>query len=137
MKTNTLPRRSRPAAGGRRKATLTPSVLLEGWYTEATLPLSRNFSHIDAWLAEYDPDLWQQIHQEDDELFRLRQLGAPEYTYRARLTVLLTLCQQAEQLYYEARPHELSLPALAPDERVAIYFELTDGTITKAHGESG
>ncbi|MGE0824070.1 MAG: hypothetical protein AB7G75_06620 [Candidatus Binatia bacterium] len=137
MRANTLPRRSRPAAGGRRKATLTSSTLLEEWYTEATLPLSQNFSHIDAWLADYGPDLWQQIHQEDDELFRLRQLGVSEYAYRARLNVLLTLCQQAEQLYYEARPQELSLPALAPEERVAIYFELADGTIMKAGSESG
>lgn len=135
MKANTSPRRSRPAAGGRRKATLTSSALLERWYTEATLGFSHNFSHIDAWLIEYDPDLWQQIHQEDDELFRLRQLGASEFVYRARLNVLLTLCQQAEQLYYDARPHELSLPALAPEERVAIYFALADGSIQRVHGE--
>jgi len=117
----------------RRAAFATPS--LQQRYESAIISLSEHFSHIDVWLAEHAPHLWQLIRQEDDELFRLRQLGASDYVYRTRITVLLSLCQQAEQLYYEAQPEQLHLPALAPEERVAVYFEFADGTVSRVHGE--
>jgi hypothetical protein len=104
-------------------------------YITATAALSAHFPTIDEWLAEHEPDLWRQIRQEDDELFRLRQLGVPEHTYQSRLDTLIELCQKAEQLYYEARPAELSLPALAEGEQVAVYFELANGTLIKVSGE--
>lgn len=108
---------------------------LQQRYETATASLSEQFSQIDVWLAEHAPHLWQLIRQEDDELFRLRQFGASDYTYRTRLTVLLSLYQQAEQLYYEAQPEQLRLPALAPEERVAIYFAFADGSVSKVQGE--
>jgi hypothetical protein len=123
----------RAASTSRRSASATPSP--QQRYESATTPLSEHFAPIDAWLAEHAPHLWQLIRQEDDELFRLRQLGASDYVYRARVTVLLSLCQQAEQLYYEARPEQLRLPVLAPEERIAIYFEFADGTVSRAYGE--
>jgi hypothetical protein len=92
---------------------------------------------IDAWLAEHAPDLWQQIRQEDDELFRLGQLGVPERTYQDKLEAFLGLCQQAEQLYYEAQPQELRLPPLAESQRVAIYYELADGSLEKVSEAEG
>jgi len=116
-----------------RAASATPS--LQQRYETATTSLSEHFSQIDEWLAEHAPHLWQLIRQEDDELFRLRQLGVSDYAYRARVTVLLSLCQQAEQMYYEAQPEQLRLPALAPEEQVAVYFEFADGTVSKVHGE--
>jgi hypothetical protein len=124
---------TRPTATTRRTSSSAPS--LQRHYETATTPLSEHFAPIDAWIAEHAPHLWQLIRQEDDELFRLRQLGASDYVYRARVTVLLSLCQQAEQLYYEAQPERLRLPLLAPDEQVAIYFEFADGTVSRARGE--
>ena len=108
---------------------------LQDRYEAATASLLEHFAHIDAWLADHAPHLWQLIRQEDDELFQLRQLGTSDYMYRARLTVLLSLLQQAEQLYYEAQPEQLRLPPLAPEELVAIYFEFADGTVSKMRGE--
>jgi hypothetical protein len=124
---------TRPTSTTRRAGSSTPS--LQQRYETATTPLSEHFAPIDAWLAEYAPHLWQLIRQEDDELFRLRQLGASEYVYRTRVTVLLSLCQQAEQLYYETQPEQLRLPVLAPEEGVAIYFEFADGTVSRVRGE--
>jgi hypothetical protein len=108
---------------------------LQERYETATASLVKHFSPIDIWLTEHAPHLWQLIHQEDDELFNLRQVGASDFVYRARVTVLLSLCQQAEQLYFEAHPEQLPLPALAPEERVAIYCRFADGTISKIHSE--
>ncbi|MBM4258041.1 MAG: hypothetical protein FJ147_19375 [Deltaproteobacteria bacterium] len=127
------PKGPRPTPTSRRAISATAT--LQQRYETATHPLSEHFAPIDAWLAEHAPHLWQLIRQEDDELFHLRQLGASNYVYRVRLTVLLSLCQQAEQLYYEAQPEQLRLPVLAPEERVAIYFEFADGTISRMHGE--
>jgi len=90
---------------------------------------------IDAWLAEHEPDLWRQIRQEDDELFRLCQLGVPEKSFQDELDALLALCEQAEQLYCEAQPGKLRLPPLAEGERVAIYYELADGSLHKVSNE--
>jgi len=131
---NSLPKKGTRSTSTTRRAAFSAQSLQQR-YEIATSPLSEHFSQIDAWLVEHAPHLWQLIHQEDDELFRLRQLGASDYVYRARVTVLLSLCQQAEQLYYEVQPEQLRLPALAPEERVAIYFEFADGTISKVHGE--
>ena len=133
-KANTLPKKGIRSTPTTRRAASSSSSLQQRYET-ATTPLSEHFAPIDTWLAEHAPHLWQLIRQEDDEMFRLRQLGASDYTYRARVTVLLSLCQQAEQLYYEVQPEQLRLPALAPEERVAIYFEFADGTISKMHGE--
>ena len=133
---NALPKRGTRSTSTARRAT-SSALSLQQRYETATILLSEHFSEIDAWLAEHAPHLWQLIRQEDDELFRLRQLGASDYTYRARVTILLSLCQQAEQLYYEAQPPQLRLPTLAPEERVAIYFEFADGTVNRVHGEEG
>ena len=131
---NVLPKKGiRSSTTARRTARSTPS--LQERYEKATFSLAEHFSQIDVWLAEHAPHLWQLIRQEDDELFRLRQLGASDYAYRARVTVLLSLCQQAEQLYYEAQPEQLRLPALAPEERVAVYFEFADGTVSRVYGD--
>jgi hypothetical protein len=109
--------------------------LLQQHYTTATNGLGTHFPVIDAWLAEHAPDLWQQIRQEDDELFRLCRLGVPERTYQDKLDAFLALCERAEQLYYEAQPEELSLPPLAEDERVAVYYALADGSLHKVSEE--
>ena len=131
---NALPKRgTRPTLTARRATSSASS--LQQRYETAIIPLSEHFFEIDSWLAEHAPHLWQLIRQEDDELFRLRKLGASDYTYRARVTVLLSLCQQAEQLYYEAQPAQLRLPALASEERVAIYFEFAYGTVSRVHGD--
>ncbi len=132
-KVNSLPKKGTRSTPTARRAV--SALSLQQRYETATISLSEHFSQIDVWLAEHAPNLWQLIRQEDDELFRLRQLGASDYAYRVRVTVLLSLCQQAEQTYYEAQPEQLRLPALAPEERVAIYFEFADGTVSRVHGE--
>ena len=109
--------------------------LLQQHYATATAALGTHFLVIDAWLAEHAPDLWQQIRQEDDELFRLCQLGVPERSFQDKLDAFLALCEQAERLYYEAQPDELRLPSLAKGERVAIYYELADGSLYKVSEE--
>lgn len=135
MTAHTLQKRGkRPARDARRPHPISAGTLRQR-YEAATFPLFAHFPQIDAWLAEHDLDLWQQIRQEDDELVRLRQLGVPERTYQARLDAFLSLCEQAERLYYEAQPAELSLPPLADGERVAIYYELADGSLHKASDE--
>lgn len=135
MKANTLPKQGRqPTEETRRRPPVSAEILRQR-YEVATFPLFEHFATIDAWLTEHAPDLWQQIRQEDDELFRLRQLGAPARTYQTRLDTLLKLCEQAERLYYEAQPNELSLPALASGERVALYFKLDDGSFRKVSSD--
>jgi hypothetical protein len=135
MTAHTLQKRGkRPTREARRPQPISAGTLWQR-YEAATFPLFAHFPQIDAWLAEHDLDLWQQIRQEDDELVRLRQLGVPERTYQARLDAFLSLCEQAERLYYEAQPAELSLPPLADGERVAIYYELADGSLHKASDE--
>jgi hypothetical protein len=133
----TLPKgQERPASSGQKIAPISGSIL-QHHYVGATATLCTHFPLIDAWLAEHEPDLWKQIRVEDDELFRLRQLGGTESAYRERLDRLIELCTQAEQLYYEARPGELSLPPLAEGERVALYFEFTDGSLQRVKYEDG
>jgi hypothetical protein len=124
---------ARPTSKRRTATTVKPS--LQERYETATASLLEHFAPIDSWLAEHAPHLWQLIRQEDDELFNLRQVGASDFVYRTRMTVLLSLYQQAEQLYYEAHPEQLPLPALASEERVAIYFTFADGTISKVNSE--
>ena len=119
----------------RRRVGFVCASRLQQHYVAATTALGAHFPLIDAWLAEHAPDLWQQIRQEDDELFRLCQLGIPEQTFQDKLDAFLTLCEQAEQFYYEAQPQELSLPPLAEGERIAIYYELPDGSLHKVSNE--
>ena len=133
--TNGLPKKGvRPTTNRRTAATVKHS--LQERYEAATASLTEHFTQIDVWLVEHAPHLWQLICQEDDELFNLRQVGVSEFVYRTRMTVLLSLYQQAEQLYFDAQPEQLRLPALSPEERVAVYFELADGTLSKVHSEN-
>lgn len=135
MKANTLPKRGkRPTTAIRRPAFVSPRTLQQAYATASVL-LGEHFPVIDAWLAEHEPDMWRQIRQEDDELFRLRQVGVRERTYLAQLASFLRLCEEAERLYYEAQPAGLSLPQLAQGERVAIYYELADGSLHKVSSE--
>ncbi|HEV8718620.1 MAG TPA: hypothetical protein VGX03_38105 [Candidatus Binatia bacterium] len=135
MMANLLPEgRERPTFISRR-AELVSTSKLQQHYATATASLGEHFPTIDAWLAEHLPDLWRQIRQEDDELFRLCQLGIPERTFQDKLDALLALCEQAEQLYCEAHPEKLRLPPLAEGERVAIYYELADGSLHKVSNE--
>jgi len=113
------------------RATLSSPLELQRRYEQATASLQHYFPTIDAWLGEYEQDLWRQIRQEDDELFRLRQLGVSESRYQAGLKTFLSLCQQAERLYCEAQPDTLRLPPLAEGERVAVYYAFADGALRK------
>jgi hypothetical protein len=137
MMANVLPKERKKPPPTSRRAGLVCASRLQQHYATATASLGTHFPMIDAWLAEHAPDLWQQIRQEDDELFRLGQLGVPERTYQDKLEAFLALCQQAEQLYYEAQPQELRLPSLAEGQRVAIYYELADGSLEKVSEEEG
>jgi len=130
MAANVLTKRKEPSPSPGWARSASVGVLYHRYVT-ATAAIGIHFPLIDEWLTEHDPDLWQQIRQEDDELFRLRELGIPEETYQERLDTLIALCKQAEQLYYEARPTELSLPPLAEGELVAVYFELANGSLLK------
>ncbi len=134
MKANSpiISRRRTPKSRERRP--LVSAQTLQRHYETATAPLPHYFPIIDAWLSEHEPDLWRQIRLEDDELFRLRQLGVSESRYQAELTSLLSLCEQAERLYCEAEPQALCLPPLGDAERVAIYFELADGSLQRVQG---
>ena len=113
---------------------VSPSLLQEQ-YAAATQPLGMHFAQIDAWLAEHEPVVWQRLHQIDDELFQLRRIGVSESQYQTALSDLLSLCEEAEQLYYEAHPSELSLPPLSGRESVAVYYGLSDGSLTKVSDE--
>ena len=139
MKTNTLrKRRKQPAPTQRgpvlRRPVLSDPQVLQQAYAAATQHLGPDLSAIDTWLADHQPDLWQQIRQEDDELFCLCRLGARERVYRAALDTFVSLYQEAERLYYEAHPNALTLPMLGEGESVAIYYELTDGSLHKVSG---
>jgi hypothetical protein len=135
MMANPLPEgRERPTFISRRAGFVCTSRLQQHYVT-ATASLGAHFPVIDAWLAEQVPDLWRQIRQEDDELFRLCQLGIPERTFQDKLDAFLALCEQAEQLYCETHPEKLRLPPLAEGERVAIYYQLADGSLHKVSNE--
>jgi len=135
MMANVLPKGRKKPPFTSRRTRLVGASRLQQHYATATTSLGAHFPMIDAWLAEHAPDLWQQIRLEDDELFRLCQLSVPERTYQDKLDAFLGLCQQAEQLYYEAQPQELSLPPLAEGERVAVYYELAGGSLEKVSEE--
>jgi len=135
MKATPLPKQGNRPTGDPRRPDPVPAQTLRQRYEAATFSLFEHFPVIDGWLAEHVHDLWQQIRQEDDELFRLRQLGVPERTYQAKLDAFLRLCEQAERLYYDAQPAELSLPPLAEGERVAVYYQLADGSLHKVSEE--
>ena len=100
-------------------------------YVAATQPLSLPFAQIDAWLVDNEPAVWQQLHQADDELFQLRQINVSESRYQAALEAFVARCEEAEQLYYEAHPSEFCLPPLSAGERIAVYYELSDGSMHK------
>ena len=118
---------SRPPAG--------PPLTLQQQYAAATRPLSLHFAQIDAWLVDNEPAVWQQLHQADDELFQLSQLKVSESRYQAALEAFVARCEEAEQLYYEAHPSEFRLAPLSAGERVAVYYELGDGSMHKVSGE--
>jgi len=136
MKANTLTKPEPRSLRAARRLEPVSARTLRQRYEAALFPLCEHFAIIDTWLTEHAPDLWQQIRQEDDELFRLRQLGVSERTYQSKLDAFVELCEQAEHLYYEAQPAELRLPPLAEDEQVAIYYELTDGSLHKVSDEN-
>jgi hypothetical protein len=124
--------RKQPGETPRRAAVVSIHALQQRYET-ATASLKLHFPKIDAWLCDHEPDLWRQIRDEDDELFRLRHLGVSESRYQARLDEFLALCEFAERLYYDAQPRELRLPPLQEGERVAIYFSLADGSLQRVH----
>lgn len=132
MKVHSSKKAGKRAQRGVRRATLSSPRELQRRYEKATASLPHYFPVIDAWLGEHKPDLWRQIRSEDEELFRLRQLGVAESRYQAKLDAFFTLCQQAERLYCEARPDALRLPPLAEGERVAVYYAFADGVLRKA-----
>jgi len=119
------------AQRGAGRATLGSPLELQQRYEKATASLQDYFPAIDAWLGEHEPDLWRQLREEDEELFRLRQLGVSASRYQAKLETFLALCQLAEQRYCEAQPATLRLPPLAEGERVAVYYAFADGALRK------
>ena len=134
MKAHALPKRGKqPTAALRRRESFSPQ-LLQHSYEATTFPLGEHFAVVDAWLADHEPDVWQQLRLEDDELFRLRSLGVSASRYQGKLDTLQALCEYAERLYYDAQPNELSLPALLPGEPVAIYYTFDDGSVEKVSG---
>lgn len=134
MKAPALPKRKpQSTATLRHRASFSPQ-LLQHSYEALTVLLSEHFAVIDAWLVDHEPEVWQQIRLEDDELFRLRSLGVSAHRYQGKLEMLQSLCEYAERLYYDAQPNELSLPALLPDEPVGIYFLFDDGSVEKVSG---
>ena len=136
MKAHALPKRGKqPVPAVRRRESFSPQPL-QRYYETATSPLGEHFAIVDAWLADHEPDVWQQIRLEDDELFRLRSLGISDSRYQGKLETLRSLCECAERLYYDAQPNELSLPALVQGETVAIYYTFDDGSVEKVSGIS-
>ena len=134
MKAHALPKRGKqPTAALRRRESFSPQ-LLQHSYEATTFPLGEHFAVVDTWLADHEPDVWQQLRLEDDELFRLRSLGVSASRYQGKLDTLQALCEYAERLYYDAQPNELSLPALLPGEPVAIYYTFDDGSVEKVSG---
>ncbi len=134
MRTNTSPKRRKRSAAARPRPVLPDPRALQRAYDAHTRSLGPDFGLIDEWLMDHRPELWQQIHREDDKLFRLRTLAVSEREYKAALETFISLCQEAERLYYEANPDELSLPLLGEGEAVAVYFRLADGSLQKASG---
>jgi hypothetical protein len=129
-----LPKRSKqPTTGLRRWESFSPELLHHSYQT-TTSPLGEHFTVIDTWLADHEPDVWQQLRLEDDELFRLRALGVSPSRYQEKLSTFQSLWKHAEQLYYDAQPNELSLPALLPGEAIAIYYTFDDGSVEKVSG---
>jgi hypothetical protein len=126
-------RRKQPTTALRRRESFAPQSLQHS-YDATTFPLGEQFAAIDAWLADYEPDVWQRIRLEDDELFRLRALGVSARRYQESLDTLQSLYAYAERLYYDTQPNELSLPALLPGESVAIYYTFDDGSVEKVSG---
>ena len=134
MKTNTAPKRKRRSAPVQPRPVLSDPQALQRAYVDHTRRLGPDFGVIDGWLMDHQPELWQQIHRQDDELFRLRSLAVSAREYSAALDTFISLCQEAERLYYEANPNELSLPLLGEGEAVAVYFRLADGSLHKVSG---
>ena len=131
MKVNSHATPRRRPTGGSGRAPLVSLHTLQQQYETATAVLQHHFPTIDAWISEHEQELWRHIRLEDDELFRLRQLGVSEGRYQARLDEFVALCEYAERLYYDAQPNELQLPPLQEGQRVAIYFGLADGSLQK------
>jgi hypothetical protein len=129
-----LPKREKQPTVALRRRELVSPQLLQHSYETTTFLLGEHLAVVDAWLADHEPDVWQQIRLEDDELFRLRSLGVSASRYQGKLDTLQSLYEYAERLYYDAQPNELSLPALLPGEAVAIYFTFDDSSIEKVSG---
>ena len=110
-------------------------LTLQQQYAAATRSLSPYFAQIDAWLVENEPAIWKQLRQADDELFQLSQLKVSENRYQTALDAFIARCEEAEQRYYEAHPSEFRLPTLSAGERIAVYYELSDGSMHKVGGE--
>ena len=127
------PQRGRRASTASRPPAESP-LTLQQRYAAATRSLSLHFAPIDAWLVENEPAVWQQLHQADDELFQLSQLKVSESRYQTALAAFIAQCEEAEQLYYEAHPSEFRLPPLSAGERIAVYYELSDGSLHKVSG---
>lgn len=132
MKVKSLSHAGKRPQRGTGRATLTSFSELQRRYEHATAALPPHFLTVDVWVAEHYPTLWQQIREEDDELFRLRELGVSQSRYQERLDEFLALCEYAERLFCEAQPEELGLPPLRNGERVAIYFRTADGSLQNA-----
>lgn len=132
MKVKSLSHAGKRPQRGTGRATLTSFSELQRRYEHATAALPPHFLTIDAWVAEHHSALWQQIRQEDDELFRLRRLGVSQGRYQERLDDFHALCDYVERLYCEAQPEELGLPPLRDGERVAVYFRTADGSLQRA-----
>ena len=128
------PQRGRRASTASRPPAGSP-LTLQQQYAAATRSLSLHFAQIDAWLVDNEPAVWQQLHQADDELFQLSQLKVSESRYQAALEAFVTRCEEVEQLYYEAHPSDFRLAPLSAGERVAVYYELGDGSMHKVSGE--
>lgn len=135
MKASVAHQQKQEAFAPPRPASQVSARALQERYTLLTAPLIEHFAAIDAWLSEQRPDLWQRVRQADDELFRLRHIGTLSRLYYTKLATFITLCDEAEHAYYDAQPTQLSLPPLAPHDRVAIYYQLASGDLHKASTE--
>ena len=135
MATALQPTRGSHASPALRRPPAVSPLTLQQRYVAATQSFGPYFAQIDAWLVEHEPHVWQHLHQADDELFQLSQIGVSEHRYQAALEAFITLCEEAEQHYYEAHPTELSLPPLAAGEQAAVYYQLSNGSMLKVTSE--
>ncbi len=72
-------------------------------YEAMTRQIPEDMPLVDCWLCDAHPDLWQKIRTLDDALGCMEHVGAPEVGYRAKLSELLAVCQEARRLYLARR----------------------------------